>query len=170
MCNKEYRDYAMKQLFCMLLLLCCLASCDPWVYFDSCTGIYYVRNVSDIEVSVNYSHAYGVVDVSIPAGDYAEIYVTENLRYLGYPSFGTFLKDVEASQETEKSLTVLVEGKEVRKWLLSEKDGPGRQFFDESRWEHTVDYDGNMPDTFKWVFDIFPEDIGVPVENGSEKF
>ena len=83
---------------------------------------------------------------------------------------GTFLKDVEASQETEKSLTVLVEGKEVRKWLLSEKDGPGRQFFDESRWEHTVDYDGNMPDTFKWVFDILPEDIGVPVENGSEKF
>ena len=44
------------------------------------------------------------------------------------------------------------------------------RFFDESRREHTVDYDGNMPDTFKWVFDIFPEDIGVPVENGSEKF
>ena len=44
------------------------------------------------------------------------------------------------------------------------------RFFDESRREHTVDYDGNMPDTFKWVFDILPEDIGVPVENGSEKF
>ena len=170
MCNKEYRDYAMKQLFCMLLLLCCLASCDPWVYFDYCAGIYYVRNMSDRELSVNYSHAYGEADVSISAGECVEVFRAENLRYLGYPSFRTFLKAVDDSQETEKSLTVVVNGKEVRKWFLSEKDGPGRQFFDESRWEHTVDYDGNMPDTFKWVFDILPEDIGMPVENGSEKF
>ena len=84
--------------------------------------------------------------------------------FLFSTNFRMFLR-TEAGGRCEKSLSVLKDGEPVRTWLLSEKDGGGRQFFDESFWRNYVRYDGNMPNIFTWVFDIGPEDIGAGASN-----
>lgn len=65
----------------------------------------------------------------------------------------------EAGGRCEKSLSVLKDGEPVRTWLLSEKDGGGRQFFDESFWRYYIREYNDEPDYFIWVFDIVPEDL-----------
>ena len=79
-------------------------------------------------------------------------------RIDGYPNFRMFLR-TEAGGRCEKSLSVLKDGEPVRTWLLSEKDGGGRQLFDESCWRYYIREYNDEPDYFIWVFDIVPEDL-----------
>ena len=148
---------------CLPVFLCmfqCEDSIDVY-----CEGSFYVKNVTDEALEICFSDS--IPDIrSYVVGPMDSVllrFVTTE-RIDGYPNFRMFLR-TEAGGRCEKSLSVLKDGEPVRTWLLSEKDGGGRQFFDESFWRNYVRYDGNMPNIFTWVFDIGPEDIGAGASN-----
>ncbi len=144
----------------VLPLILCMFQCDGKISYDDCYGAFYVRNRTDVNVGISYDSGCSDPDIyNIESGDSVCIYSVYTLRYAGYPDFRSFLEPDDVGQEREKSIVVMKNGKTVRKWMLSEWEFPGRQFFDESMWRHYVRYNGNMPEDFIWTFDILPEDL-----------
>lgn len=154
-----------KLLFIVCLpLFLCMFECGR-IVDCCCEGSFYVKNLTDDAIEISYSDSIpDIVSYIVGPRDSVLLRFVETKRIDGYPGFRMFLK-TESGGNCEKSLSILKDGEPVRTWLLSDKDGRGRQFFDESFWRHYVWYDGNMPDIFVWVFDILPEDSIVSVVN-----
>lgn len=144
-------------IVCLPIFLCmfqCEDSIDVY-----CEGSFYVKNVTDEALEICFSDS--IPDIrSYVVGSMDSVllrFVTTE-RIDGYPNFRMFLR-TEAGGRCEKSLSVLKDGEPVRTWLLSEKDGGGRQLFDESCWRNYIREYNDEPDYFIWVFDIVPEDL-----------
>jgi hypothetical protein len=56
------------------------------------------------------------------------------------------------------SVVIELNGKVVRVWRESEKDNPGRQFFNGSYWIKSLGIREKSPSTI-WTFELTPEDI-----------
>lgn len=133
-----------------------LVSCTPSDYRDPRNPCYwYLKNSTGdlIQMSKNF---YFPFHASVPNDSIVLIFRTEFTRHdEGKDKFNMILDAIF----TEESLSIFdMNNVMLKTWIQSQRNDPGKQFFNEKYWKKRVWEEENYL-YHEWTFELLPEDI-----------
>lgn len=135
----------------------CIA-CDPPEHTMTHEAYWYVKNHTGETLSVTApSRIYDYYAVVNP-GDSDYFYAFNPPQHLGAPSFDLLMW---ITPEEERYVDIRSHGVLLKRWNYSDKAVAGKQLFNESCWRlYTEHFEPGVTQViYKWVFDIYPEDL-----------
>ncbi len=172
----------MKRLFVIILAALTALSCDPDEHLIPNVGAWYIKNNTDQVVVVStYLHLVNgdLTETVIHHGkkglfpnDSVGIYAEAFPRRYAYAEFDTlynifYLFEEELSPEEWYFDVLSEDGEVLRRYHYADRDKAGHELFNEQSWrfvEEPANSNG-LNQHRRWVFDLWPEDIGESPSN-----
>lgn len=154
----------MKRIVYVILVAIGCVSCDPEIYMNGGhESEWFIKNTADMPFSVSWQYNDIHEKVEIAPGDSVAIGVVCSLPSIGGPEF-SLITEIVGSGDDKGLIFYSEDGMQIRQWRWSERDGSGRQLFDESLWRKYVRDQQPQPDRegyidVTWVFDVLPGDL-----------
>lgn len=118
---------------------------------------WYVKNhTSQPLIVLSTSHNLNHIEVN--PGDSGHFYSFCPAQHLGLPAFDLMMWEIP---EEDRYMDIFsAQGVLFKRWYYADRHAAGKQFFDESCWRlYTWDFKYSTQLIYKWVFDIYPEDL-----------
>jgi uncharacterized lipoprotein YehR (DUF1307 family) len=151
------------QIVLALMLSVILTSCDPAEIFEDSLykGHWIIHNTASDTIKISYTSYKNVHFIIPPSSSIDPFYTPEgadigNRKSAADACFNCFYASATG---VEDSIIVYSKSdKELKVWKESDKDSPGKQFFNESSWTKTT-YEADGYINYVWTFTILPDDI-----------
>lgn len=154
----------MKRIVYVILVAIGCVSCDPEIYMNGGhESEWFIKNTADMPFSVSWTYNDINEKVEIAPGDSVAIGVVCSLPSIGGPEF-SLITEIVGSGDDKGLIFYSEDGMQIRHWRWSERDGSGRQLFNESLWRKYVRDQQPQPERegyidVTWVFDVLPGDL-----------
>lgn len=154
----------MKRIFYAVLIAIGCVSCDPYIYRSGGhESEWFIKNTADMPFCVSWTYEDIHEKVEIAPGDSVAIGVVCSLTSIGDPKF-SYITEIVGAGDDNGLRFYSEDGTLIRHWRWSERDGSGRQLFNESLWRKYVRDQQSQPYRYghidvTWVFDVISEDL-----------
>ena len=153
LCKRKMKIRLLKLAVCFVgLLFMCFecGECEPESYME-----WYFKNTTDKKM-ILYRY-YGETRISITIPQYKDTLLTCAWIYTVDEEDDDF---DQLWYGVCDSISIQINGKIVQTWRKSERDEPGKQFFNSQFWTKSLETREEKTCTV-WTFEILPEDIGA---------